>query len=183
FVLASMLFATSLVVVSLAMKVAKRLEFEADPQSRWRKFVGQVKESGLLDPILGQQLIWISLLRFGVLVLMAGQTTKAIHSYVPLWHFACAMPFVVIASSIGTPGGLGLNELAYATTLNAMGAPLGFSARWAIANRVLTSAGAFAVAGFALVLLGSLRLARGASTRKQDTDPQACKLSQPELPS
>ena len=47
---------------------------------------------------------------------MAGETAQAIGVHIPLWHLAAAMPFVIIACVIVvTPGGLGVNELSYAT--------------------------------------------------------------------
>ena len=69
---------------------------------------------------------------------MAAQAAQAIGVHIPLWHLAAAMPFVIIACVIVvTPGGLGVNELSYATTLHLFGTPLNVGAQWALANRVL----------------------------------------------
>jgi uncharacterized membrane protein YbhN (UPF0104 family) len=89
----------------------------------------------------------LSTLRFVVLVLMAGETTETIGANVPLWHLAAAIPFVVLSSALAvTPGGLGVNELTYATALSFFGTPLPAAAQWALANRFLVAAASFAVA-------------------------------------
>ena len=69
---------------------------------------------------------------------MAAQAAQAIGAQIPVWHLAAAMPFVIIACVIViTPGGLGVNELTYATALHLFGTPLAVGAQWALANRFL----------------------------------------------
>ena len=91
---------------------------------------------------------------------MAGQTAVAIGVHIPLWHLAAAMPFVIIACVIVvTPGGLGVNELSYATTLHLFGTPLNVGAQWALANRVLVaSLACLVVAACAIAMLGLTRI-------------------------
>lgn len=170
-ILAIVVSGGAMATVTAATTFVGRLRVNPKSVSWWTRILVQVKSSQLLDPILSRQLIVLSLLRFVVLVLMAGETTKAIHSYVPLWHFACVMPFVVIASSLGTPGGLGLNEFTYATLLSSMGSSLAFTTQWALANRVLTSVGTFIVAAIALLLLGWVRIASAFCRKKELQQP------------
>ena len=90
---------------------------------------------------------------------MAGVTAEAIGVHIPLWHLAAAMPFVIIACVIVvTPGGLGVNELSYATTLHLFGTPLNVGAQWALANRVLVASSCFVVAACAIALLGLTKM-------------------------
>jgi hypothetical protein len=141
--------------------------------ARWRQFVSEMQGSGLLEARLGRQLMALSALRFVVLVLTARETTVAIHSSLPLWHLAAAMPFVVLSMAVGiTPGGLGLNELTYSAALSLFGTPLAATTQWAIANRLLNSAASFVVAIAASVLLlatsaGARRRARAAASGSQ----------------
>lgn len=98
----------------------------------------QLLHSGLLSASLARYLVLLSVGRFVVVVLMSIQTAEAIGLHIPLWHMAAAIPFVVFASIIvPTPGGLGVNELTYAGSLNLFGTPLSIGAQWALANRVL----------------------------------------------
>jgi uncharacterized membrane protein YbhN (UPF0104 family) len=115
--------------------------------SRLQRGLGELAQSALLDPSLIRKLLALSALRFVVLVLMAGETSHATGSSVRLWHLAAAMPFVVLSSVLAiTPGGIGLNELTYATALSVFGTPLAVGAQWALANRILVAAAAFTVA-------------------------------------
>jgi uncharacterized membrane protein YbhN (UPF0104 family) len=99
--------------------------------------------------------------RFAVLVLMAGQTTAAIHCELPLWRLAAAMPIAVLSSAIGiTPGGLGFTEFGYSAMLTAYGTPLATATQWALANRLLTSGAAFLLASVAVPLLITLKASR-----------------------
>ena len=129
------------------------------PRSRVRLLLNQVvqlKRSNLLTKALVRRLTAISVLRFLIQVLMAGLAARAIGVHIPLWHLAAAMPFVVIACIIAvTPGGLGVNELSYATALHLFGTPLSVGAQWAFANRFLVIASCLLVSGVAgAVLLG-----------------------------
>ena len=108
--------------------------------------------------------------RFAIQVLMAGQTAEAIGVHIPLWHLAAAMPFVIIACVIVvTPGGLGVNELSYATTLHLFGTPLNVGAQWALANRFLVASSCFVVAACAVAVLGLTRIMAAAA------QPRSCR--------
>jgi uncharacterized membrane protein YbhN (UPF0104 family) len=110
----------------------------------------------------------LSAVRFGVVVLMAGQTAEAIHAGIPLWHMAAAVPFVVIATIIAvTPGGIGVNELTSATALKFFGTPLAIAGQWSLANRFLVTASCFAVATCAAILWA---LEKMASSSTSDTN-------------
>jgi uncharacterized membrane protein YbhN (UPF0104 family) len=129
------------------------------PRSRVSRRIAKLEQSGLLNPGLSRQLMGLSLARYVIQVLMAGQTAEAIGVHIPLWHLAAAMPFVVIACVIVvTPGGLGVNELSYATTLHLFGTPLNTGAQWALANRVLVASSCFLVAACALGALGLTKM-------------------------
>ena len=129
------------------------------PRNRVLKSIAGLQQSGLLKPSLARQLMSLSAARFAIQVLMAGEAAQAIGVDIPLWHLAAAMPFVIIACVIVvTPGGLGVNELSYATTLHLFGTPLNVGAQWALANRVLVASSCFVVAAFAIALLGLTRI-------------------------
>ena len=115
--------------------------------NRLQKGLADLVQSGLLEASLSRKLLGLGILRFGLVVLMAGETSRAIGSTIPLWHLAAAMPFVVVSNVLAiTPGGIGLNELTYATALNMFGTPLPIAVQWALANRVLVTSAAFTVA-------------------------------------
>jgi uncharacterized membrane protein YbhN (UPF0104 family) len=104
-------------------------------------------------------LLLLSAARFVIQVLMAAQTAVAVGVYIPLWHLAAAMPFVIIACVIVvTPAGLGVNELSYATTLHLFGTPLNVGAQWALANRFLVASSCFVIAASAIAALGLTRI-------------------------
>jgi uncharacterized membrane protein YbhN (UPF0104 family) len=130
--------------------------------ARWRRTVFEFQQSGLFQADLARKLMVISVARFVVLVLMTGQVSSGIHIAIPLWRLAAAVPFGLLAAVVGiTPGGLGVSEAAYATVLNLSGLPLALSTQWAIANRLLSCAAAFVVAGFgAMILVASKGLIR-----------------------
>jgi uncharacterized membrane protein YbhN (UPF0104 family) len=112
----------------------------------WKGPISELASSGLLHPRFAQKMFGLSVLRFIILVLMAGETTKAIHSAVPLWHLAAAIPIVVIASAVGIiPGGLGIVEVSYSGMLKLLGTPLSIGTQWALFNRLLTCVSAFAI--------------------------------------
>jgi uncharacterized membrane protein YbhN (UPF0104 family) len=125
------------------------------PQNRLLRSIANLPQSGLLKPGLGRELMGLSAARFTIQVLMAGVTADAIGVHIPLWHLAAATPFVIIACVIVvTPGGLGVNELSYATTLHMFGTPLNVGAQWALANRILVTSSCLVVVIFAVSLLG-----------------------------
>ena len=129
------------------------------PSNRLLRSIAGLQGSRLLDKNLGQQLMALSALRFIIQVLMAGQAAQAIGVHIPLWHFAAAMPFVIIACVlVVTPAGLGVNELSYAATLHLFGTPLHTGAQWALANRFLVASSCLAVAVCASAVLGISRV-------------------------
>jgi hypothetical protein len=124
----------------------------------WRRFAIKLSNSALLEPALGRKLMFLSALRFTTFVLMAGETSAAIHAGVPLWHLGVAMPFAVFSAAAGiTPGGLGISEFTYAGVLRALGTPLAVSTQWALANRLLISAGYLILAAVLLPLFFAFR--------------------------
>lgn len=124
-------------------------------RNRILRSIAGLHESGLLSAALGRKLMLLSAARFAIQVLMAGQSAEAIGVHIPLWHFAAAMPFVIIACVIVvTPAGLGVNELSYAATLHMFGTPLNVGAQWALANRFLVASSCFVVAACAIALIG-----------------------------
>jgi uncharacterized membrane protein YbhN (UPF0104 family) len=128
------------------------------PKNRILRKLASLQDSGLLDGGLARQLMALSIARFTIQVLMAGQAAGAIGVHIPLWHLAAAMPFVVIACVIVvTPAGLGVNELSYATTLHFFGTPLQVGAQWALANRFLVASSCFVVAVSATVVLALVK--------------------------
>jgi uncharacterized membrane protein YbhN (UPF0104 family) len=129
------------------------------PRNRILQSFANLQRSGLLNAALARRLMLLSTARFAVQVLMAGQTAEAIGVHIPLWHLAAAMPFVIIACVIVvTPGGLGVNELSYATMLHLFGTPLNVGAQWALANRFLVASSCFVVAACAIAVLGLTRI-------------------------
>jgi uncharacterized membrane protein YbhN (UPF0104 family) len=121
---------------------------------RRRRFASELLASGLMERRLARKLTAISAARFVVLALMAESVALAIHSPIPMWHLAAAVPFGLLAAVAGiTPGGLGVSEFAFTGILAGFGTPLAMSSQWAIANRLLTFAAAFFVALVATTIL------------------------------
>ncbi len=170
--------------VEIIMIVARRLAARvcADTESvRWRRSVAELSKSGLLEPALGRKLMCLSGLRFIVFVLMADRTTTAIYADIPLWHFAMAMPFAMLATALGiTPGGLGVTDLTYAGLLHAMGTPLAVTTQWALANRVLIFAAAMVMAVPILPLFFALRARKAASESSPQAQPADSTLERSE---
>ncbi len=147
----------------------------AAPRNRILRTLWELQHSSLLNAALARRLVVLSVVRFGVVVLMAGQTAEAIHAHIPLWHIAAAVPFVVIANAIAvTPGGLGLNELTYATALKLFGTPLAVAAQWGLANRVLITASCFTVAACATIMRAVEKMANsGTGETNSKTEAEA----------
>jgi len=140
-------------LMRLVNRLAARLTVKRTDLAHWRRTVLAFQQSGLFQANLARPLTLISFARFVVLVLMTDQVSSGIHIAIPLWRLAAAVPFGLLAAVVGiTPGGLGVSEAAYATVLNLSGLPLVLSTQWAIANRLLSSAAAFVVAGFGAML-------------------------------
>jgi uncharacterized membrane protein YbhN (UPF0104 family) len=152
----------ALIVMGAIVRLLFRLTLSMRTEgAEWRRQLAEMRDSGLLEPKLARRLIVLSSLRFLGLVLMADQTTRAIHLALPMWHFAFAMPFVILAAAIGlTPGGLGLTEFTYTGILKLLGTPLAVASQWALANRLLTFTASIGVAVLGLILLTSRRFSR-----------------------
>lgn len=155
-----------LVIVSAGtiLGFVRRLAAKALPEGTeaagWRRFAMELSDSALLEPSLGRKLMFLSALRFVIFVLMAGETSAAIHAGVPLWHLGVAMPFAVLSAAAGiTPGGLGISEFTYAGVLSALGTPLAVSTQWAVANRLLISGSYLLLAVVLLPLFFAFRSA------------------------
>ena len=123
------------------------------PRNRILLSFWELQHSRLLNAALGRRLVVLSAIRFCVVVLMAEQSARAIHVYIPLWNMAAAVPFVVVATIIAvTPGGIGVNELTSVTALKLFGTPLVVAAQWSVANRILATISCFAVATCAAIM-------------------------------
>jgi uncharacterized membrane protein YbhN (UPF0104 family) len=145
-----------------------------EPRNRTLRAVWELQHSSLLNPALARRLVMLSAIRFGVLVLLAGQTAEAIHAYIPLWQIAAAVPCVVIASVVVvTPGGIGVNELTYAAALHLFGTPLAVASPWALANRFLVTGSCLLAAACAITMLGVEKIvAPGVSNVDNKTKPE-----------
>jgi len=163
-------FAAALAIVSagtmlnLVRRLAAAVSYKGTSKAAWRRFALKLSHSALLEAGLGRRLMFLSALRFTVLVLMARETAVAIHADIPLWHLAAAMPFAVFATASGiTPGGLGLTEFTYATILSGLGTPITLTTEWALANRLLISGASISVAVLLLPFFLAFRTAAKAS--------------------
>ena len=153
------LFAIGPAVTIIRGQVASLTAGSVAPRSRILRSFANLHTSGLLSPGLARRLMALSAARFVIQVLMAAQAAQAIGAQIPVWHLAAAMPFVIIACVIViTPGGLGVNELTYATALHLFGTPLAVGAQWALANRFLVGSSCFVVAACAIAVLGFEKL-------------------------
>jgi len=124
------------------------------PRNRILHRVWALQHSGILNAGLARRLVVLSALRFGTVVLTSIATAEAVGLHIPVWQMAAAIPFVIIASVIAvTPGGIGLNELAYAGALEVFGTPFAIGAQWALANRVLVAVSYLFVAACGATLL------------------------------
>lgn len=177
-VLAGLLLAGPAVAVVRRIAAAYAAR-NATTKSRILRCLSELGHSGLLDASLARRLAMLSVIRFVVIILMVGQTTKAIEAHIPLWHLAAAMPFVVVSCALAiSPGGLGIGELTYATALNLFGTPLAVAAPWSLASRVLVTASCLVVAAFAVTLRCCLWAARKARS-PLGTVPPAQRLTTP----
>jgi uncharacterized membrane protein YbhN (UPF0104 family) len=151
------IMAVAILAVGPAVKLIRLHRFTSS--NRIVRSISRLQQSVLMEPALARQLMGLSAARFVIQVLMAGQAAVAIGVNIPLWHFAAALPFVIIACVIVvTPGGLGVNELSYSTTLHLFGTPLNVGAQWALANRVLVASSCLVVAACVIPLLGLARI-------------------------
>jgi uncharacterized membrane protein YbhN (UPF0104 family) len=101
----------------------------------------------LLSAGICRRLFVLSVIRFGVVVLMAYQTAYATGAKIPLWQLAAAVPLVTIAAAVAiTPGALGISEFTFASVLALFGTPLSVSVPWTLAYRVLGTAACFSFA-------------------------------------
>jgi hypothetical protein len=130
------------------------------PHGRFLRGAWDLQHSPLLNAALARRLVLLSTLRFAVVVAMSFETAQAVGLYIPVWHLAAAIPFMIIASIIGiTPGGIGVNELALAYALQVFGTAFAIGAQWALANRVIIAASQFFVAACASLFVLARRIA------------------------
>lgn len=160
-------------LMNVADWLTARLAAKRTRVARWRSAIAELRESGLFQAGLARRLTLISLARFVLLVLMASQVSTGIHLAIPLWRLASAVPFGLLVAVAGiTPGGLGLAEAANAAALDLSGIPLAVSTQWAIANRLLSIAAVFVVAGFGVVLLVARKVFPGSRTESPQNAAQ-----------
>lgn len=169
FVLA-LAFPTLNLLVRLTKRLSARLgDVSAATTNRLggiAKKISQLEHSGLLQVRLAHHLLFLSILRFAIQVLMAKQTADAIGAQIELWQLAAAIPFVVIACVIVlTPGGLGVNEITYATSLHLFRTPVAVGAQWALTNRLLVTSACFVVA---ILAIGALMVSSAAKSNNHD---------------
>jgi len=143
--------ALGLFIAGPAVRLVQKLTafFSANVQMPRNRFLRIFLELQHMDghhSNLARRLMLLSTARFGVLIIMAGQTAAMIDLKIPFWHFGAAMPFVVIATAVGlTPGGLGVNEFIFTSGLTAFGTRLEVAARWSVANRMLVTGACLAL--------------------------------------
>ena len=114
-----------------------------------------LQHSGILNAALARRLVVLSALRTGVVVLMSIQTAGAVGLHIPFWQMAAAVPLVSVVTIVAvTPGGIGLNDLAGAGTLDLFGTPFATGARWVLANRILLTVSYLLIAACAAIVLG-----------------------------
>lgn len=82
-------------ILGFLRSLASKIPTDGTNAVGWRRFAVKLSNSALLDPALGRKLMFLSGLRFVIFVLMAGETSAAIHADVPLWHLGMAMPFAI----------------------------------------------------------------------------------------
>lgn len=159
--------------VLLAQSIARRVpDLSIRSQPRWLphrlsvmlnralRGLSNLQHSGLLNVRLARKLLWLSVVRYGVVILMAGQTARAVGAEIPLWQMGAMAPFATVANLVGiTPGGIGVNELTSAAALSVFGTQFPVASQWTLANRVLGSAACFVVLLCAFILLVILRAA------------------------
>jgi Lysylphosphatidylglycerol synthase TM region len=169
-----------LLVVKPSVHMIRRLAILAAPGSvtarnKWGEVLrsfSELQHSGLLNVALARRLVMLSLLRFGVVVLMSVETAEAIGLHIPFWQMGATVPFVVIASVLAlTPGGLGVNELTSVTALRIFGTPLTVATQWAVANRILIAVSYLSVALFAAIMV-AVRQANIRNTNHRKVRPQ-----------
>jgi len=162
------------ILMGLVSRLATRVSSLRICPARWRKVLTELQQSGLFEANLARPLTLISVARFAILVLMSSQVSSGIHIAIPLWRLAAAIPFGLLAAAAGiTPGGLGIAEAANAAVLNWCGLPLALSTQWAIANRLLSSAAVFAVAGLSVILLLAFKSLERLRPQSPNTDMAA----------
>jgi uncharacterized membrane protein YbhN (UPF0104 family) len=114
--------------------------------ARIGRFGHALAQSGLLDARLTRRLFALSVLRFAVLWLMAVATTHAVGLDISGVQLAAALPLVVLATALAvTPGGIGVNEWAFAGALTAFGVDFETATQCALVNRVLVAVAALIV--------------------------------------
>jgi uncharacterized membrane protein YbhN (UPF0104 family) len=161
-------FALCGVAAALAVGMSRRVG------NRLAQLVASAGASRLLSPGITRRLFLLSVLRFAVLVLVAGASADAVSLDIPLWHLAAAFPFGIFATALAlTPGGVGIGEWGLASALRAFGTPLQVGAQWAITCRILVILASGVCAAAALVVVGLVRRlgARDAVQPYRQPDP------------
>jgi uncharacterized membrane protein YbhN (UPF0104 family) len=142
-------------------------------RGRFGVWLAELSDAQLFARALARRLMLLSVLRFGVTVLMAGLTSWSAGLDVSLGSLAVAVPLVIVATAAPlTPAGLGVNEWTYASTLVLLGAPLALATQWALVNRVLVAAASVAIAVIAVPLL-ALDSLKSARAKPRDPPEQA----------
>lgn len=147
-------------------------------RSRVVRKIADLEHSGFLNAHLARQMMTISAVRFVVLILMSGQVARAVGAHIPLWQFAAATPFVILAYALAiTPGGLGVTELGYTFALHLFGTPVNVAAQWALESRILVLASCLVIAACGLGFFGIERIAARRMRGYPDMSPEAAKIT------
>jgi uncharacterized membrane protein YbhN (UPF0104 family) len=171
-VLASMIIACALFSIGPSLRLMGQLAAQIDPDlphslpaKLFLKSVNGLRQEPVLQEPLVRRLALFSIVRFFIVVAMAGETAAAVGLPIPFWHFAAAVPFVFMASILAiTPGGLGVNELTSATALRLFGTPLAIAGQWSLANRILGTCACLVVAGCAVAVHAIQKYARASKS-------------------
>lgn len=175
FALAAILFSALLASPSMRLlgaitkTIAGRISAHNFFGAKLRTLSATFEESLALSPLLGQRLLILSVLRFGVVVAMTRETAAAIGAPIPLWQLAAIVPFAVVVMLLAvTPGGIGVSELTSVGVLRLLGTPLEVSAPWAVANRILATASCVLVSALAgLIVVADRGLLRHLNWRSE----------------
>lgn len=134
---------------------------DSEPHNRVLRSVWALLHSGVLNARLAHRLVVLSALHFGVAVLLSVQMAEAVGLHIPVWQMAAATPLVTAATVIAvTPGGIGINDLAFAGALRIFGTPFSVGAQWVVSSRILGAVSYFLVAALATMALAVVKIAR-----------------------
>ena len=131
----------------------------AAPQNRILRSLWEIQHSRLLNAGMARRLVTLSTIRFGVVVLMAGQTSEAIHANIPALAYGSGDAVCRHGHRDRGNSGWNRGERVYLhNSPQFFGTPLATAAGWSLANRVLITASCFAVASFAVLVWGIERI-------------------------